>query len=91
MNQKSPPAHSQSKESEDTTIDQNLTKLTPTELDADSHSPKFDIATIWAIAALKHGDAITAAASEEEILWLCTHTLGSNSTTPKEQALGGFT
>ena len=65
-----------------------LTKLAPIELDADSHSPEFDVSTIQAITAVKLGDA--AAASDEETC-LRLQTLGSNSTTPKEQALGRFT
>ena len=47
-------------------INQILTELAPTELDACSHSPEFDIATIQAIAAVKCGDVTTAAASDEE-------------------------
>ena len=68
-------------------IDQVLTKLAPTALDAYSHSPKLDITTIQAIAAVKCGDVTTAAASNEEIR-LRLQTSGSNSTTPEEQALG---
>ena len=72
-------------------VNQILTKLAPTELNEDSHLPEFDIATIRAITAIKFGDATADAASDEEIRQLCIQTLGSNSTTPKEQALGRFT
>ena len=48
-------------------VNQILTKLAPTELDADFHSPEFDIATIGAITAVKFGDAAAATASNEEI------------------------
>ena len=48
-------------------INQILTKLALTALDADFHSPEFDITTIRAITALKFGDATAAAASDEEI------------------------
>ena len=48
-------------------VNQILTKLAPTELDADSHSPEFDVATIHAIAAVKSGDTAAASASDEEI------------------------
>ena len=71
-------------------INQILTKLAPTDLDADFHLPEFDIATVGAITAIKFGDATTAAASDDEIR-LCFQTLGSDSATPKAQALGGFT
>ena len=70
-------------------INQIVTKLSPTELDADSHSLELDIATIQAITAVSFGDA-AAAASDEEIQ-LCIQTLGSDSATPEEQALGRFT
>ena len=46
-------------------INQIVTKFAPTELDADSHSPELDIATIHAITAIKHEDAITEASNEE--------------------------
>ena len=70
-------------------INQIPTKVVPTELDADSHSPEFDIATIQAITTIKFGNAAAAAAaaSDEEIT-LCIQTPGSKSTTPEEQALG---
>ena len=71
-------------------INQIPTKLAQPELDTDSHSPKFDIATIRAITAVKFGDATAAAASDEE-MQLCIQTLGSDSTTPEEQDLGRFT
>ena len=68
-------------------VNQILTNPAPTKLDADSHSPGFDVATIRAITAIKFGDD---AASDKEIQ-LCIQTLGSNSTTPEEQAIGRFT
>ena len=67
-------------------INQIVTELAPTELDADSLFPGFDIATMRAIAAIKHGHA-AAVASDEEIQ-LCIQTLGSNSTNPEKQTLG---
>ena len=68
-----------------------ITKLAPTELDEDVHSLTFDMDTIRAIASIRYGDAITHQdASDEEInLWI--NTIGSDSTTPEEQALGRFT
>ena len=70
-------------------MNQIMTKFTPAEPDSDSHTPEFDIIVIGAIAAVQHGDATTHTASNEEIQ-LCIQTLGSDSTTPEEQALGQF-
>ena len=73
-------------------INQILTKLAPTEFDADSHSPGFDIASVQAITAVRFRDATaTATAAFDEDIRLCLQTLGSDSTTPEKQALGRFT
>ena len=71
-------------------INRIIAKLAPTELNEDVRSLSFDMDTIRAVASVRCGDAITHQdASDEEIKpWL--HTVGSDSTTPEEQAIGRF-
>ena len=71
-------------------VDKILAKLAPTELDEDTHTATFDMTTLRAITALQHGDAITDAITDEDIL-VSIQTIGSNSTTAEEQALGRLT
>ena len=71
-------------------VDEILAKPAPTELDEDAHTPTFDVTTLRATAAVQHGDAATATVSDEEIL-VSTQTIGSDSTTAEEQALGRLT
>ena len=71
----------------------NLTaaKLAPTELDEDVHTLSFDMDTIRAIASIRFGDAITHQDTSDEEIRLWINTLGSDSITPEEQALGRLT
>ena len=78
--QELPPRRLHVNEGQETVSQPNLTKLAPVELDTDSHPPESGVATIREIAAIKHGDATTTAASDKEIQ-LCFQTLGPGMTT----------
>ena len=71
-------------------VNEILAKLAPTKLDEDAHAATFDVTTLRATTAAKCGDAATNAVSDEEIL-VGIQTIGSDSTTAEEQALGRLT